>query len=664
MKAILKRITSLCLVSAVILSAIITADYSNSSLIDDDSVITVSAATTTYSVKDFGADGSDTEDDTEAFQSALKMAKDETSTVTIKVPSGTYYISSHLRIYSNTYFKLATGAELVRTNDSDYIMIGGGTSTGYTSLENVTIYGGTWDGNVSDTTLANGLLKIENASNITVSNATFENVCGTHFVLFTGVSGLNVTNSTFKDFIHYTGAADDYKKQTDADISYRSAEALHIDYVVKNSSTGETGSPCKDVTVSGCTFSNLTTGVGTHHVYSYMNASNITITNNTFKDCYYYCVNTAGFTDFLMSNNTATNTAGLIFAESTTGTVKNNTITAKSTLSGKMYNYDTFSTSTPTLNVARFSDSTVKFYNNTVKNSSANCVYVCADSTVTVERCTLTGATNAGVGVNDATVKLLDTTIKNSGSNGVTLKEGSTITAKRNYIYGSARNAFYLANKSTGTITDNSMNKNGTNDLSLSDKSTGVVFKNNGSDKRKTNVPSGCSATISGLKKSLRSYSFTISSQRVYTGKQIKPGVTTKLTKNTDFTVTYGTNKSTGEGTVIIKGKGSYSGTYVMRFMIVPKQVKIGTCSKSTTAVRLNWAKSTGASGYQIQRYNSSTGTWSTVKTITSGSTLTYKQTGLSSGTVYKYRIRAYKTVQGVKYYGNWSSTKKLTTKS
>ncbi|MCD7740671.1 MAG: fibronectin type III domain-containing protein [Ruminococcus sp.] len=95
-----------------------------------------------------------------------------------------------------------------------------------------------------------------------------------------------------------------------------------------------------------------------------------------------------------------------------------------------------------------------------------------------------------------------------------------------------------------------------------------------------------------------------------------------------------------------------------------PAQVTMKTASKTKTAVRINWKKVTGANGYQVQRYNSSTKKWVTVKTIKSGSTLTYKQTGLKKGTAYKYRVRAYRVINGKKVYGTWSKTKKVTTKS
>ncbi len=54
----------------------------------------------------------------------------------------------------------------------------------------------------------------------------------------------------------------------------------------------------------------------------------------------------------------------------------------------------------------------------------------------------------------------------------------------------------------------------------------------------------------------------------------------------------------------------------------------------------LSWSKSKNADGYEIQQYKSKK--WTTIKKITSASTTTYKLTKLTTGTTYKYRIRAY----------------------
>ncbi|MCD7740976.1 MAG: fibronectin type III domain-containing protein [Ruminococcus sp.] len=116
----------------------------------------------------------------------------------------------------------------------------------------------------------------------------------------------------------------------------------------------------------------------------------------------------------------------------------------------------------------------------------------------------------------------------------------------------------------------------------------------------------------------------------------------------------------------ITRGGKNYYGSVssTIKTTTKPAQVTMKTASKTKTAVRINWKKVTGANGYQVQRYNSSTKKWVTVKTIKSGSTLTYKQTGLKKGTAYKYRVRAYRVINGKKVYGTWSKTKKVTTKS
>lgn len=64
-----------------------------------------------------------------------------------------------------------------------------------------------------------------------------------------------------------------------------------------------------------------------------------------------------------------------------------------------------------------------------------------------------------------------------------------------------------------------------------------------------------------------------VPSVRKYTGKSIRPNIKvyrgrTKLKKGRDYTVSYGKNKKKGKGTIIIKGKGNYSGTIRKYFKI------------------------------------------------------------------------------------------------
>lgn len=80
--------------------------------------------------------------------------------------------------------------------------------------------------------------------------------------------------------------------------------------------------------------------------------------------------------------------------------------------------------------------------------------------------------------------------------------------------------------------------------------------------------------------------------------------------------------------------------------------VKIKAAKKKAA---ISWKKVSGASGYQVSRSAKKTGTFTTVKTTSS---LKYTNTSLTSKKTYYYKVRAYKTINGVRYYGRWSSVK------
>lgn len=73
----------------------------------------------------------------------------------------------------------------------------------------------------------------------------------------------------------------------------------------------------------------------------------------------------------------------------------------------------------------------------------------------------------------------------------------------------------------------------------------------------------------------------------------------------------------------------------------------------SSTSIKLTWSLVNGASGYQIYRAASSTGTFSLIKTTTS---LYYTNTGLVIGRTYYYKVIAYRIVRAAKVYSSWSA--------
>ena len=78
--------------------------------------------------------------------------------------------------------------------------------------------------------------------------------------------------------------------------------------------------------------------------------------------------------------------------------------------------------------------------------------------------------------------------------------------------------------------------------------------------------------------------------------------------------------------------------------------------SNSYNSNKLSWNKVTGSSGYEVLRATSKTGTYKLVKTITSGSTVSYTDTKLATGKTYYYKVRAYRTVDKKKVYSSYSS--------
>ena len=110
--------------------------------------------------------------------------------------------------------------------------------------------------------------------------------------------------------------------------------------------------------------------------------------------------------------------------------------------------------------------------------------------------------------------------------------------------------------------------------------------------------------------------------------------------------------------------KGQQINGKLFKTTVVPK-VKLSkgvitSLKKGTKSFRVKWKKVSGASGYQVSY---KTGKTTKKKTVNGGSKKSLKVTGLKSGKKYTVKVRAWKTVNGKKYYGKWSAAKKVTVK-
>ncbi len=134
------------------------------------------------------------------------------------------------------------------------------------------------------------------------------------------------------------------------------------------------------------------------------------------------------------------------------------------------------------------------------------------------------------------------------------------------------------------------------------------------------------------------------------------------LKKDSDYTVSYKNNKAIGTATVTITGNGNYTGMRTLTFKINPARVTSfkQSAEYSASTIKMTWKKVSGAAGYAVYRGTSKNGAYKLLKTVT---TNFCNNSGLKAGSKYYYKVRAYKTVNGKKVYGDYSESISMSTK-
>jgi hypothetical protein len=160
----------------------------------------------------------------------------------------------------------------------------------------------------------------------------------------------------------------------------------------------------------------------------------------------------------------------------------------------------------------------------------------------------------------------------------------------------------------------------------------------------------------------IKTAQFASVAKKAYTGSSITPSPKLtlngkKLTKNTDYQLTYKANTSIGTATITATGIGNYKGTISTTFSIVPQKVASFQKKSSKKEVTLSWEKNNSATGYILYRkadYNSTT--YTKVKVYRQNTNISWSDTSLKSEREYFYRIRAYTKVDGKNYYSSYTT--------
>ena len=105
-------------------------------------------------------------------------------------------------------------------------------------------------------------------------------------------------------------------------------------------------------------------------------------------------------------------------------------------------------------------------------------------------------------------------------------------------------------------------------------------------------------------------------------------------------------------------GGTNYYGNYssVVSATVPPAKVSdVKTEKRSSTYVTLGWSKISGSSGYRVYKYNTAEKKYESVATIACGAEVSYKVTGLSGATTYKFKVKSYKKAEGETVWGEAS---------
>lgn len=163
-------------------------------------------------------------------------------------------------------------------------------------------------------------------------------------------------------------------------------------------------------------------------------------------------------------------------------------------------------------------------------------------------------------------------------------------------------------------------------------------------------------AAYSSAKISLSTTKYT------YNGKAKRPTVKglSAFVNGTDYTIAYKSNVKSGKATVTVTGKGDCAGlsTKTATFRIVPNKAAISklTKGKRTMKVKIKSQRKAAVSGYQIAYKYGKSGKYKKVTTTK----LTKKIRKLKTKKYYYVKVRAYKKIDGKKYYGTYSKIKKI----
>lgn len=245
-------------------------------------------------------------DNAKVIQAAFDEAKNKASDKNryrIYFPKGEYHINTTLNIFSNTELYLDEKTTLVQDAPKGQNIVKAGDFSQkhilYNGFRNIKIDGGKWDMQFNGSCA----MRFGHCTNLSINNVNITNILDAHHIEAAAVDTLSITDSTFTSSLRRGS---------------NSCEAIQLD--ILHDSKHFPGfeefddTPNKNVTISGCTFSNLHSGIGTRSAVVSKYFDNVVIENNKFENIKEKAISCFNYKNSKIINNTFTNVnSGICF---------------------------------------------------------------------------------------------------------------------------------------------------------------------------------------------------------------------------------------------------------------------------------------------------------------------------------------------------------------
>ena len=245
-------------------------------------------------------------DNAKVIQAAFDEAKNKASDKNryrIYFPKGEYHINTTLNIFSNTELYLDEKTTLVQDAPKGQNIVKAGDFSQkhilYNGFRNIKIDGGKWDMQFNGSCA----MRFGHCTNLSINNVNITNILDAHHIEAAAGDTLSITDSTFTSSLRRGS---------------NSCEAIQLD--ILHDSKHFPGfeefddTPNKNVTISGCTFSNLHSGIGTRSAVVSKYFDNVVIENNKFENIREKAISCFNYKNSKIINNTFTNVnSGICF---------------------------------------------------------------------------------------------------------------------------------------------------------------------------------------------------------------------------------------------------------------------------------------------------------------------------------------------------------------